>query len=300
MEKDKETLKKLYLDEQLSQQKISELFGVQRQTINRWLKIYKISIRQQGDAVSLALTKNRKTSFSENLKEKAYLMGLRTGDLAVQKHGRSLRISVASSHPAMIKLFYNCFRSYGYVNKYPKFNKLLKKYLWAVYCDVDNSFEFLHQKPNKIPEWIVEDDSIFFNFLAGYFDAEGCIFLSYKHGNGSTTQWIIKSCDKNILEQISEKLKSLGFNLKLSIVKKADYKSYNKDYWCLQTGIKEQVMKIIALTPLKHGEKIQKYNLALKLIRSKWNGAPEKLSTLRNEIKDDVNEFTNLAKASIN
>lgn len=191
------------------------------------------------DRLSRTLTKYPKVPFSGNLKEKAYIIGLRYGDLSVQKHGRNLRISTASTHPDMIKLFESVFCSYGKVGKYPKYNNGTDRYYWSTYCDLDQSFGFLLTKKDSIPMWILENNDYFFSFLSGYFDAEGCLSLYVDPKGNSNVQFIIKTCDKGVLEGILNNLHKLGFEINIRLVKKADGVSYNRDYWYLGTDSKK-------------------------------------------------------------
>lgn len=170
----KSILTELYINRKLSQQKIANLFGVQHDTIRRWLERLNIPIRNQGDSVSLAITKHYKNQFSGNLAEKAYLLGLRYGDLSAQKHGRNIRIDVSSTHPAMLRLFEDIFSAYGKIRTYPKFDKKpsithFHRYQWKIYCDVNKSFKFILKKCNRIPKWIKEDDKLFYSFFVRLF-----------------------------------------------------------------------------------------------------------------------------------
>jgi hypothetical protein len=293
-------LSELYLDKKYSQQKIANIFNVQHQTICRWLKRLKIPIRTRPDAVSISLTKHIKQNFSGNLEEKSYLIGMRCGDISVQKHGRNLRIHVGSTHSTMLDLFEKLFTKYGNVRRYTKFNKHKKlrklNYYWKIYCDVNNSFKFLEKSPKQIPKWILKNKKTFSSFLAGYFDAEGCISIYHKKGYGSRLSWIIKSCDKGILTGIYKFLKKSKFDIYFRLAKKADGIEYKKDYYSLVISNRNQVLDILNLMPLKHEEKILKRKLAFELIDTNWRDAEQKIVDLRMTIKDDVKKFVAYAR----
>ncbi|MBL7159976.1 MAG: LAGLIDADG family homing endonuclease [Candidatus Aenigmarchaeota archaeon] len=293
-------LTELYLKREFPQQKIANLFGVQHETICRWLKRLKLPIRSQGDAVSMAITRHRKTPFSKNLEEKAYLIGLRTGDISAQKHGRNIRAHISSTHPSMIELFRELFEKYGKVGIYPKKYKNSKiypwKYSWKTYCDLDKTFDFLLKKTEKIPKWIMNDNKIFFSFLSGYFDAEGCFSISHKKGKGSRIQWIIRSCDKEILENITKMLKNNNFNPHFKLTKKADGISYKKDYWSVELGDRNQILNLMRLMTVRHKEKVDKIDLALDFVKNNWENASERIIELRQNIKKDVREFVKSAE----
>ncbi|MDG6981576.1 MAG: hypothetical protein JRN51_10765, partial [Nitrososphaerota archaeon] len=81
-------LRCLYVSQLKSQSEIASIFEVQAQTVARWLKRLRIPLRSQGDSVSVANTKYALHSFDGTLEERAYLTGLRAGDLHTQRHGR--------------------------------------------------------------------------------------------------------------------------------------------------------------------------------------------------------------------
>jgi len=292
-------LLRLYYNKKFSQSKIAKLFGVQRQTVNRWLKRLDIPLLKSGDAVSRSLSKHRKTPFSNNLQEKAYLVGLRCGDISAQKHGRHIRVSVSTTHPAMLKLFKSSFEKYGVVGLYPKYDKRVRQYRWSIYCDLNSSFDFLLSKPESIPKWIIKNDELFLAFLSGYFDAEGCLSLYYNGKSKSRDfQWILKSCDKEILDEITDKLSSMGFDLCSGLVKKADFKSYNKDLWGIRICTRFQIFGLLERMRIKHEEKITKHELACELARTDWKNAQEKIASLRNTIKSSVKSCIENAKVA--
>ena len=280
-------LNDLYTNQKLSQSKIARLFGVQNQTVRRWLKRVEIPIKKREDIVSETLIKYNRNAFSNDPFEKAYLIGLRYGDISTQKHGRFIRVSVSSSHPEMLILFRKLFEGYSKVRTYPKYNKSTGAYLWCIYSDVDGTFSFLLDKKNEIPDWIIKEDDLFLAFLSGYFDAEGCISIYPKNRN---VQWIIKSNQREILEQIVTKLNEMDFNVKNPIViKRSD--------WGIKIGDKYQILNILQKMKLRHGEKILKMKLAKDLIKNNWK-ISEKSIILRTKIKNDINQFMEKAKIS--
>jgi len=301
-------LYELYINKKFSQSKISELFGVQRQTVKRWLDRLKIPVKERADMVSETLIKYKRKQFSNNLREKSYLIGLRCGDISSQKHGRHIRIYIGTTHPAMAQVFINCFEKYGKVKSYSKLNKQRKAYSWCLYADLDKTFNFLLKKTSDIPEWILNDAALFFSFLSGYFDAEGCLSTYYsKKDKCGTIQWIIKSCDKKILTSIVKKLNELGFHLQdpkierkaqdtIADVTKLMGFPYRKDYWSIHTGKKSQIITLLDRTSLKHQEKIDKYKLSKELLQTNWKNYDEKISVLRKQIKENVINYIDEAE----
>jgi hypothetical protein len=84
--------------------KIGELLGVSPSTICRYMKTIGIRAR----TLSEASMKYRKSPFSENPSEKAYLLGL-LGDLHARYHRLQVNVSLTTTHPAMVRLFENFF-----------------------------------------------------------------------------------------------------------------------------------------------------------------------------------------------
>jgi len=275
----------------MPQGKIADLFGVQLQTVTRWLKRLEIPLYERADVVSYSLMRYDRHVFSNNLIEKAYLIGLRTGDLAVQKHGRGWRISITTSHPAMSDLIKESFGKYSTVRMYPKRDYKFGGHYWAHFCVLDKSFEFLKEKAEVLPKWIYDNENIFLSFLAGYFDAEGCISLRYVPKNAKGVSWIVKSCDKHLLLSIRKKLNSIGYDIHFSLSKKADGKIYSKDYWYIGTSKKFHVLKLLESLPIRHQEKLLKRDLAFNLEKTSWKNADKKINKVRNNIKNDVVRF---------
>src|SRR3989338_127409 len=136
-----------------------------------------------------------KTPFSGNLNEKAYLLGLRTGDIHARKHYRLIQADTTSTNDAQLKMFAQAFRKYGQVKSYKKKGGYTET-TNRIYTFLDLSFGFLTQKPKIIPSWIMKNNGLFYSFLAGYVDSEG--------------SWIITH----------HKLKELGYNSHFYLVRK--------------------------------------------------------------------------------
>jgi hypothetical protein len=153
---DKPELQGLYWDEKQSLSKIGRLYNKYPSQIHRLMKTYSIRMR----TTSEAMTRFEKAPFSGNDEERAYLLGFRAGDLYVATHGRCLRATVSSTHPAMIELMKWLFGKYGRVVKSPKLIRKWMLFEWEVYVYLDSSFEFMLGKPEQLPE-------PFMGFLAG-------------------------------------------------------------------------------------------------------------------------------------
>ena len=108
----------------------------------------------------------------------AYLIGFRIGDLRVRKfykNSETIHVDCGSTRREQIELVEKLFDKYGRV----WISKPNKKGVIQVECFLNNSFEFLLKiDQNSIPSWIMNNKLYFANFLAGFTDAEGSIFIS--------------------------------------------------------------------------------------------------------------------------
>lgn len=285
----KELLEELYLKQKLSIPKIASRLGIKYQsTVQRMLMRFGIPRR----SMSEAKTKYPKLPFSGNLKEKAYLLGLRVGDISVLRDFYRIRVTNSSTHPAQIEMIKRLFEKYTHVNVYVHKDKRDVKE-FHIQCDLHQSFDFLLKKIKQIPKWIVNNNYLFFSFLAGYSDAEANWNIS-KHGKNSVQiEFNLRTNDKKILQQINSKLISRGFNSKFRLYikrgKKATYGKYTKDVYSSRIIKKFDVIKLAKiLLPLsKHDEKVRKMKLIINMNENtKWQEIKDKVLSLRNEIKN--------------
>jgi hypothetical protein len=90
----------------------------------------------------------------------------------------------------------------------------------------------------------------------------------------------------------------MGFDLCSGLVKKADFKSYNKDLWGIRICTRFQIFGLLERMRIKHEEKITKHELACELARTDWKNAQEKIASLRNTIKSSVKSCIENAKVA--
>lgn len=201
--KNPEVLRKLYLEDKLSSLKIAKTLGVDSRTVRNWLK--KLDIPRR--SLSEAGTRYPKIPFSGNLKEKSYMFGLRAGDFYAQRNFKSIRIKTSTTHLAQIELTKKVFRKY---NSHIAVNKVFDERFgiekWKIHCDLDESFEFLLEKVKKIPEWILNDDELFFYFLTAFADCEGHFGIFKSHERFVRFSITFSSINYIILKQIETKL----------------------------------------------------------------------------------------------
>jgi hypothetical protein len=256
----KEALEDLYLKKRLSMLEVGKVLKVSDHTARRWLRKFEIPIR----TISETSTKYPKTSFSGDLVEKAYILGLRTGDLYATPHRKLIRVEAGSSQLIFLKMFKKIFSRYSVVKVYETKSKITEK-SFKVYCYLDSSFDFLIKKLEEIPEWIMKTDEYFFSFLAGYIDAEGSWIIA-KH---KIKKWMYEDsvftlgcCDKIIMQQIHQKLKELGFNSHLYLDRKAGTSTqlgkYYSDFYRIRIYGKDVARLAKIIFPLSNHEDKQK------------------------------------------
>lgn len=245
----KRDLKRWYLTNKISSPKIANKLKCSPGLVRNRLREYKIPIRSLQEALLLSNTpKYPRHNFSDDLEEKAYLIGFRLGDLHVyQTSPRSIVVSMSSSKKAQHKLFKNLFLKYGHIwqgwTKAPDGTREI-----TMCCYLDNTFEFLVKKKDLIEPWILRNKKYFAAFLAGYSDAEGSFCLC--GGNGVV---YVGSQDKTIIHQIREKLIELGILCRPPQIKRKkgtrDIRGTisNEDIWGLWVHRKGSILKLIGL-----------------------------------------------------
>ena len=272
-----ETLYHLYVTKRMSSIKMGKLFNVSSSTIRKWLKKYKISIRNRSEAC----IKHPRFPFSGNDFEKEYLIGFCAGDVYVYKEYHTIVVQTTTTHPAMIKLFSNLFSKYGHFGKYPGRNKI--GYQWHLYSKLDESFEFLLDKKLKVPK-----DKLFYSFLAGYSDAEGCWMIGKSHENKISRIFEIQSQDFEILKQIKSRLIENDFNPTFGLKNEANGVSLNKNLYYVRLCKRDEILSLAEklIHYSQHEEKLEKLRLILKTkSQNNWEDIKYKVENLRNEIK---------------
>jgi hypothetical protein len=251
----KKKLKELYLKKKMSSVEIAKKFKCSPSFTRNKLREYKIPIRPLKEALSLSnKARHPRHNFSGDLEEKAYLIGLRLGDLYVYPENEShstIYLQTNSTKLEMIKLLVKVFQPYGHIwqGEPDKIGAVCFR------CYLNKTFSFLLEKKDEVESWILENQKYFAAFLAGYTDAEGTFCLCDGKGVFS-----IRSQDKGILHQLRVKLIELGILLRPpQIVRRKGTKDIrgtvsNKDIWAIFIYRKDSLLKLIELLSpyLKH------------------------------------------------
>lgn len=273
-------LEELYNDKKLTMDKIAKKLDAAICTIFKWLKEYNIQPARR--------VKYKKYDFSGDPKEKAYILGLVAGDLYVCRNCKQVSVELSTTHPAMIDLFYSIFQKYGNIKKYLKYNKITKRYGWRMYIYLNNSFEFMLSKDFDI------DNEYFYDFLAGFFDSEGCLHVYNNHGYIGVTALIYNS-DKKLLEIIKGRLEKDGFRPKFSKFFSKGERTTNDyfrgvDLWVVRLHTNKEIISLMNLMSIKHKEKLDKLKIAISANTTQWTEVSERVNNLRKDIKEQVKD----------
>lgn len=204
----KAELDSLYLDERLSTKAIGEKLGWSEGTIAEWLKAFGIPLRQRRNLSRYGLECRPrrvacpKYDFDGGWADKAYLIGLRLGDLHVYKPSSTSGIIVVRGHstiPEQHELFKRLFERYGRVWQ----GKVDNRNAVNAYAYLNQSFDFLLPKEDRVEAWIQDDGESSAAFVAGYVDAEGT-FGVYE----GRARFKLDSQDQNILTWVHRWLQS--------------------------------------------------------------------------------------------
>lgn len=259
---------KLYTKGLLSMKQIAKSFNASASGI-KWILLKNgIEPRSKREGIKIRIGKYKKPPFNGTKEEKAYLMGLTLGDLAVRSTSAfTIEVNTATTHKAMIDLLVNTFRKHtDGVVWYPDEKKGFR---FCAY--LDKSFDFLVESKKNV-EMIKEfNKKEFLAFLAGFFDAEGCISKK-KRKNSFRYEVTISNTNKRILEIIYERLKELDINSGIcSSTHKGEYHSYNgknvinrKDCYNLTVWRKNDILKFLHILDIRHEEKIKRKVECLK------------------------------------
>lgn len=250
----KSVLLNLYYKENLTQKQIAA--KLQKSIPHISLLMKKYDLKTRGPATYH--TKYQKFPFSNNFKEKAYLIGFRLGDLHVKllSSGKIIKVDCTSTKDAQINLFRGLFKDYGpiWIGKPRKDgNRVFVTYL-------NRSFAFLIPKKDNIPFWVRKNKKYFLSFVAGYIDAEGCFWSSRNRAH-----FTLASYDKRILKQIYLGLLNLGLpcNPPRILVRqghrKADGLIYRNDHWYFTITKKSSLLWLFQLLShrLRHQKRLE-------------------------------------------
>jgi len=295
MKLEKDQLNRLYWKLELSMPSIAKELGVPKSNVEYWMKKFGIPRRP--------LLRYPRAKFSGDSKEKAYMLGLRYGDLYAARYKKGIVISTTTTHPAMAELFWSTFRGYGRIYMHPFFNRVNNGHQWVLRVVVHDSFSFILDKPSKPPNWALSKDN-FLHFVAGFFDAEGSIVITtrIRHGRWRVieTSLTISNTRKSLLRMIGARLRDYHPVLELNRRKGPDTSAYGgmrrRSQWTLIVRRRIAVEHLLEEWKIRHPEKIMKSNIALAALRGcSYASVKSSVKALRLRIAREVEAFAALA-----
>jgi intein-encoded DNA endonuclease-like protein len=275
---------------------LKRIAGTEVDAVTVWTHLRKrgIALRNKVEAQIASVTKHVRKPFAGARSDQAYLIGFARGDLNVSTYGRAVRVKTSTTHPLMTELVDSLFKENGFVRVTPRYSTLTG-YEWNAQVDLDGSFSFPLDFKREIPSWVFEGEFIW-DFVAGFFDAEGSV--TYGESIGYGFQVTLTNADFRLLRRIANALKSRGFHPYLGVDK-------TSNVWRIQIWRKAEVERLLRLLPLRHAEKTSKALLVLQygLLPKKSDEASHVIEAWRlkiEEIERARNAFVAKARAGLN
>ena len=249
--------------------------------------------------------KYERKPFDGTDEDKAYLLGLRHGDLSVSIPWKGVvRVSTSTTHPAMADLFRSLFAPYGHVYQHPRYKKDTQTYEWNLQVILDYSFSFLLQRFTEVKDWVQASESRTIAYLSGFLDAEGSILVTRNVKGGIVVFVDYFNENKGLLEWIEARALRFGLGCSLRINKPVGrgttgfHLNHNSEYWQLSIFSVPSILKFIDHLQPRHPEKIDRRRLALATEgKLRYDEVSREIVALRVRIKDDVRQFVKLAEA---
>ncbi len=246
----KDKLKDLYINKKYSLRRIAEIYNCDIVCI--WSKMKKFGIPLR--SISETSTRHLKIDFNSDFTKKSYMIGFRTGDLGVRKNRNLIGLGCGTTKSEQIQLIKSLFSPYGPI----WITKKDKRGAFHIDCSLNSSFSFLLPKHDSIPKWILKNKKNFFNFLAGYTDAEGNIGFC-----DGRARFRIRAYDREILKDINDKLHEFNIGSLFRLDRKSGRDKWGvlrrKDCWAVIVNERESLLKLFNyLKPLLKHEKRKK------------------------------------------
>jgi intein-encoded DNA endonuclease-like protein len=262
----KEKLRSLYIDKNLTPAKIGKIFDCNSITIRNRLKEFKIPFKDP----AFARTRSKRKDFDNNLQDKAYMIAFRIGDLNVYKPSTKSQTIVVRCHTTQVEqilIIKSLFKGFG------RITTSLNNGHYHINCFLNNTFDFLLSKNTDAWQWLKNNDELIPHFIAGYVDAEGNYIL-----NQNRARFKVDSYDVEILTFISNWLISKGMNnrfrriYKMGDIWKGNF-PLNKDLWRLNINDMVSLQKFIELTLslTRHKKRKADMKICLKNIKDRQN-----------------------------
>jgi predicted DNA-binding protein YlxM (UPF0122 family) len=260
-----EELRELYIHRRLTMKEIADLKGCSEGTIRNRLLALGILIRSKSEAnLVWRGTIDRYLDFNGNGSEKAYLIGFRFGDLTATKFARAsgvITITGRSSRSEQIEFIQQLFSPYSEPYIYDGIQQGRKTRM--IRYALSPSFEFLLEKSDHVPSWILSNFEYFIAFFSGLVEAEGSFQVRHPKDKTPLGSFFIGMTDKRIIAECRERLIGLGLRCaKLQLMYRAGRVNKQgitarKDYWGFHILAKDALLQLIELLSpyIKHAKR---------------------------------------------
>lgn len=302
-------MESLHLVQGISLSDIAKIIGNKTSGYVSWLfKQLAIQARPFEEArrkgITAKLRKYERRPFDGSDEDKAYILGLKHGDLsAYVPFGDVTRVSTSTTHPALAELFTGLFSPYGHVSKYPRYKKDTDTYEWNLQAILDSSFGFLLEIRQACRGWVSSKDSTALAYLAGLIDAEGYIRM-YPNPRTIGITVSIWNTDVDLIEFAYKCLMQVGYApMKPYLHGKPGPRSsgfrieMKKAYWRVMIASFDDAQSLLRRLPTLHREKIARKELALSVAKGDFfEKIADSVKFVKKSIKEETALFTKQAE----
>ena len=248
--------------------------------------------------------KYERKPFDGTDEDRAYLLGLRHGDLSVSRPWRGVvRVSTSTTHPAMADLFHSLFEPYGHVYQHPRYKEDTRSYEWNLSTILDNTFEFLFLELDEIKDWLVSDRGILLAYVAGFLDAEGSVVVT-RNKRGHVLLFVTwNNSDLELLKWVRNRLREMDYPTSLCLNKKKGVRTkkygiiHRSDYWQLSISGISRVQRFLQSIHPRHSEKLRRLQIASIIKDGElYSNVSREVLALREQIKGEVKMFATKAE----
>jgi hypothetical protein len=206
----------------------------------------------------------KKLAFNGSLKEKAYMIGFRLGDLGIRQSSPKTKMILVGTNTTkndQIILVKNLFKKYSkvWVSKPNKIGVM------SFSTILHPSFLFLLPKSKNIEKWILLSNTNMAAFVGGYIDAEGSFGIYDKR-----SRFRLGSYDKEILEQIHTWLKIHKIK-SIYILERQKRVGQNNDFWRITINDSKSlaVLHKLVFLYLRHSKRRSDFTKVMENINSR-------------------------------
>ena len=302
-------INRLHHERGISLGDIAKLIGNKTSGYTSWLcKKLEINVRPFEESRLKAIKEKRRKyerrPFDGTDQDKAYLLGLRHGDLSVSRPWRGvIRVSTSSTHPALAELFTKLFNHYGHVYQLPRYKEDMQTYEWNLQVILDDSFEFMFEDFTQTASWVQQDRSTLLEYLSGLLDADGAI-ITTRDQDGKVSLFLdYYNSNKSILEWVKGEIKKLGYFCSIRRNKKRGARTrkygiiHRTDYWQFSTYGMNNIQGLIAKLHPRHAEKVRRQAIALSVSKGQdYSLVQKQIEALRAEIRQGVQDYIRKAE----